>query len=647
MKKITIKLSVLLFLLATNISIAQEEQKEKVEHLDEIVLSDTKFELKKKYSGKIIYKITQKDIQQNTGKTVIDLLDNIAGIEINGNNNTAGSNIGLYIRGGRNRQVAVLIDGVLVSDPTGISSGYNLNLLNLSEIESIEVLKGSSSTLYGSGAATGVINIKLKKASKKPISFNYMASVGTNNSQQNQNRNLEELSQNISVRGTLNKFTYLTSFSLFKTDGMSSANDKDAMEPFETDAFLSKDGLLKLGLKASEKISFEFFGNYNQYNYDYDAGAYIDSDVNNAYEEQLRYGLKSNFNYNKGYLVATVSVSDLERGFDSYNSWSDTVDSYFYEGKSLFAELVNKYDFSKQVHLITGINYQNFKNNTKTPFGNIDSNLANYNTIDPFASIVFTSDFGLNINTGARLNNHSEYGNHLVYHINPSYNITYTDVNKFKILGSYSTAFIAPSTYQLFSQYGNLDLNPEENKTIEFGFDISHKKWLQASSVFFYREEENTIVFVTDPITYAGSYQNASENQNAKGIETTIRINPLNKMGLNFSYTYTNKSADLDYIPKHKLTASFEASPFKNTFVSVNFKNVGERTYFDQWGSFGVAGEDVIIDSYSLIDLNVNYKWEYLTIFTSLSNIFNEDFEDTLGYSTKGRNFRLGLKFNF
>ena len=647
MKKITIKLSVLLFLLATNISIAQEEQKEKVEHLDEIVLSDTKFELKKKYSGKIIYKITQKDIQQNTGKTVIDLLDNIAGIEINGNNNTAGSNIGLYIRGGRNRQVAVLIDGVLVSDPTGISSGYNLNLLDLSEIESIEVLKGSSSTLYGSGAATGVINIKLKKASIKPISFNYMASIGTNNTQQNQNTNFEELSQNIGVRGTLNKFTYLTSFSLFKTDGMSSANDKDAMEPFETDAFLSKDGLLKLGLKASEKISFEFFGNYNQYNYDYDAGAYIDSDVNNAYEEQLRYGLKSNFNYNKGYLVATVSVSDLERGFDSYNSWSDTVDSYFYEGKSLFAELVNKYDFSKQVHLITGINYQNFKNNTKTPFGNIDSNLANYNTIDPFASIVFTSDFGLNINTGARLNNHSEYGNHLVYHINPSYNFIYTDVNKFKILGSYSTAFIAPSTYQLFSQYGNLDLNPEENKTIEFGFDISHKKWLQASSVFFYREEENTIVFVTDPITYAGSYQNASENQNAKGIETTIRINPLNKMGLNFSYTYTNKSADLDYIPKHKLTASFEASPFKNTFVSVNFKNIGERTYFDQWGSFGVAGEDVIIDSYSLIDLNVNYKWEYLTIFTSLSNIFNEDYEDTLGYSTKGRNFKLGLKFNF
>ena len=98
-------------------------------------------------------------------------MDNIAGVEVNGNNNAPGSNIGLYFRGGRNRQVAVMIDGVLVTDPTGISSCYNLNLLDLNQVESIEVLKGSSSTLYGSGAAAGVINIQVEKSRKDPYFF--------------------------------------------------------------------------------------------------------------------------------------------------------------------------------------------------------------------------------------------------------------------------------------------------------------------------------------------------------------------------------------------------------------------------------------------------------------------------------------------
>ena len=118
MKKLIIKVSALTLLLTANIAFAQENQEEKVEELDEVVLSDTKFELKKENSGKVIYKITSKEIKQNTGKTVMDLLDNIAGVEVNGNNNAAGSNIGLYFRGGRNRQVAIVIDGVQVIDPT-------------------------------------------------------------------------------------------------------------------------------------------------------------------------------------------------------------------------------------------------------------------------------------------------------------------------------------------------------------------------------------------------------------------------------------------------------------------------------------------------------------------------------------------------
>ncbi|PHR74507.1 MAG: TonB-dependent receptor [Lutibacter sp.] len=642
MKKISIKLSALALLLTTaSVAFAQENQKE-IEQLDEVVLSDTKFELKKENSGKVIYKITSKEIKQNTGKTVIDLLDNIAGVEVNGNNNASGSNVGLYFRGGRNRQVAVVIDGVLVTDPTGISSSYNLNLLDLNQVESIEILKGSSSTLYGSGAANGVINIKLKKASNTPISFNYMASVGTNDTQRNRKTNLDELNQSVGVRGTLDKFSYLANFSMSSVDGMSSANDKNAATPFEKDAFQSNNSMLKLSYQATEKLNFELFGDYNKYEYDYDGGAYFDSEINNGFENQLRVGFKSNFKYNKGEMIGTVSLSDVERGFDSYNGFSDSVDNYLYEGKSLFAEIINKYNFSENVHIITGVNYQDFDNQTTTPFGNIDNDLANYTTIDPFASVVYIRN-KFNLNAGLRLNNHSEYGNHLVYHVNPSYNLKSSDDFKLKALASYSTAFIAPSTYQLFSVYGNTDLDPEENSTIEFGLETSYKKWLDASAVFFYREEDNAIV-LPDFITY----RNAAYTTNAKGVETVVSIKPIDKVTVTLAHTYTNKSADFDYIPKHKINANISVKPLERTFVSLNFKNVGERTYFDQYGSFGAAGENVVIDSYSLVDLSVNHHLgSHMVLFGSLNNMFNEDYEDTLGFSTKGRNFRVGLKLNF
>jgi len=647
MKKISIKLSALTLLLTVNIAFAQEQKEEKVTQLDEVVLSDTKFELKKEHSGKIIYKITQKDIEQNVGKTVIELLDNIAGVEVNGTNSVKGTNLGLYFRGGRNRQVAVLIDGVLVSDPTGIASVYNLNLIDINQIESIEILKGSSSTLYGSGAATGVINIKLKKASKAPISLNYSMSVGTNDTQRNRTSNFDEINQNVGIRGTLNKFNYIANYNLSKSDGMSAASDVNSTTPFEKDGFKSNNGLLKLGYEVNDNLSFELFGNYNKYDYDYDDSAYTDSNINNGYEKEIKHGLKANFSYNKGELVVIVSASNLKRGFDSFNSFGGTTDNYLYEGKSLSAEMVNKYTFNEEFHVILGLNYQDFDNQTNTPFGNIDSNIAKYTTTDPYASVVHTGKNGLNVNAGVRLNNHSEYGNHFVYHFNPSYNILANDVAKLKVLASYSTAFIAPSTYQLFSVYGNLDLKPEENTTIEFGFDASYKKWLEVSSVFFYRDEENKVIFNFDPLTFVSQYGNAENTTNAKGVETVVRLKPIDKVTVNLTHTFTHKSEDFHYIPKNKITASVAVTPFKNTTVVVSFKNLSDRSasYYDAT-IFSVV--DTTMKSYSLVDFSVSHKLlSHLTVFGSLNNAFNEDYEDVYGFSTKGRNIKLGLKLNF
>ena len=242
-------IGVMAFNLVSTTFFAQKKtsQKDKVETLQEVVVTATKFNLKKENTGKVIHKITKKELQQNAGKTVIEILNTISGIDIRGVNSNPTEPRSINIRGGRSRQVLILIDGVAVTDQSAINQEFDLRLIALNQIESIEILKGASSTLYGSGAATAVINIILNKASKNKISGSFETSVGSNNTASYSESMLSDRNQNININGSFGSFNFLGSFSLTGVDGMSSAKSSTNSE-FENDAYYGKNGLLKLGI---------------------------------------------------------------------------------------------------------------------------------------------------------------------------------------------------------------------------------------------------------------------------------------------------------------------------------------------------------------------------------------------------------------
>ncbi|MCI2228074.1 TonB-dependent receptor [Polaribacter sp. MSW13] len=623
------------------------QQKEKVETLDEVVLTATKFKLKKENTGKVIQKITQKQLQQNAGKNVVDILNMIAGIDVRGVNSNASEPRSINIRGGRSRQVLVLIDGVPVTDQSGINQEFDLRLLALSQIESIEILKGASSTLYGSGAATAVINILLKKASKNQISGSFETSLGTNNTAKITGSGLSDKNQNVNLNGSLGKFNFLGSFSITGIDGMSSAKSKTNTE-FDKDAFHRKNTLLKLGYDFSKNMSVETFLNYDEFDYNFDAGAFSDSDVNTGNQEQFRVGVKPKFSYKNGQVYLLASLNVVERDVDQFNSYAGTLDNYEFVGRSINLDLVNKYDFKEiNFQLITGLNYQKHSNNTVTPFAIIDKSVANFSTIDPYASVVYISNYGLSVNVGGRLNIHNVYGNHLVYDGNLAYSVLKNETASVKLLTSYSTAFIAPSLYQLYDGFaGNLDLKPESNKTFEVGFDASYKDWLKLDAVYFNRKEDDAIVYNNSTYKYA----NGSSNSN--GFEVNSVISPVSFLTFNASYTYVDKDEleDFnDYIPANKIVAGVDITVLENTFFNFTYRSVGERTYFDRYGSFGAFGADVILPSYQVLDFSANYKLlnETVTLFGAVTNLLNEDYDDILGYSTRGRNIKFGVRLQF
>jgi len=622
-------------------------QKENVEVLKEVVITATKFNLKKENTGKVIHVISQKQLQQNAGKTVIEILNTIAGIDVRGVNANPSEPRSINIRGGRSRQVLVLIDGVPVTDQSAINQEFDLRLLAVNQIETIEILKGASSTLYGSGAATAVINVILKKASKDSISGSFETSLGSNNSANTSKTALADRNQNVNLNGSLGNFNFLASFSITGVDGMSSAKST-TNAVFENDGFNSKNTLLKLGYKINDKINITSFLNYDEFEYDFDASAFSDSKVNEGDQEQLRVGIRPNYKYNNGEVYMLASANVVKRNLNQFNSFSNTLDGYEFVGRSVNVDLVNKYKFSGvNIQLITGLNYQIHSNNTVTPFATIEKGIANFNTIDPYASVVYISNSGLSVNVGGRLNMHNVYGNQFVYDGNLAYSVIKNKAYSVKLLTSYSTAFIAPSLYQLYDGFsGNIDLNPETNETFEAGFDAAYNDIIQFDAVYFNRKETDAIIY--DNTTYG--YGNSSSN--ASGLEVNAKVKATSFLSVNGSYTYisSNELEDFnDYIPANKIVMGLDVTPFENAFLNFTYRNVGERTIFDRYGSFGTAGEDVVLDNYQVLDFMANYKVldGTVTFFTAVTNILNEDYDDIFGYSTRGRNYKVGVRLQF
>ena len=614
----------------------------KIEQLDEVVVTNSKFNLKRENSGKVITKITQKELQQLQGKSIADIINNTAGIEINGTKSNAGQTLSYFVRGGRNRQVLILIDGIAVTDASQIANDYDLRLLNTDQVESIEILKGASSTLYGSGAATAVINIKLKEASKNKVTANFRSVLGSNQSQDDNNYAIEDFKNSVSVNGTLNKFNYLASFGNQYTSGLSAiANGTEA------DAFNSVNGNLKLGYNFSDAFKLNVYGSFDDYKSDFDDGStFVDAD-NVSISNQYRIGMSPSFNYKNGSITLNTAYNNIEREVESNYPTQ-------FNAESLVVDAFNKYNFNDRFYTVLGLNVQD--NNMESfaiPFGStnfeqsIDPEKGSFTIIDPYANVVYESDFGLSMNAGVRLNNHSEYGSHFVYSVNPSYkkNVHFGYV---KGLVSYSTAYITPSLYQLFEPtYGNADLKPEENATIEIGGEVSVKDKATFSLVYFNRKETNFIDFV-DLGSWVFQYKNIDEEFTASGIELTSNYKFSSALNLSANATYTNVEDDLNLrIPELKVNAKLDYQMCPKTMVSVSYQFNDDRDDAF-YNSTTFMTEDVTLKSYSLLDFYISRKIakDKMTVFVNVTNLLNEDFQELYRYATKGRNINIGFNLS-
>ncbi|MDO5616945.1 MAG: TonB-dependent receptor [Cruoricaptor ignavus] len=590
-------------------------------------------------TGKNVILLTQKDLEKYKGQNLNDILQQVSGFQITGNFNGNQEPKSPKIRGGKLANFLVLVDGVPMKDVTG--NDYNamdLRLIAAENVESIEVLNGASSVLYGSNATVSVINIKTKKSSTKKLQGEIGARGGS----------FGTYAQNAGVRGNISGFTYQVSGFNEKSNGLSSALGED----FDKDGFEKQNILANVGYH-NERFSVNLNSGWNHNLFSYDNGAFTDGKKRGE-DQQFYLGGNVGYNYKNGALVANIRHSTNERALKDFDGQA-FYDQYLYKGDNFFGEIYNTYNFGELLKLTGGFQYEKQSMSySEKPWNSptLQEVLDFDNTNVYFADVFVNANFKykkFRLDAGGRLVNHSKFKSHFVYSINPYF---LQELNGLYLKAGYSfaTAFIAPTLYQNFGDIYTLpnpDLKPETNESHEIDLSFGNKeRTFVINASLFQRNERDIFVYQLNP-NFTGMFVNEAKNK-AKGFEfgADYTINKYLKVGGNYSFVEKDNQATMLRQPKHRVNSYVEISPLRFTRLVLSHQYVDKRS--DVFYDSNFIRQDVVVGSFNLFNLNVNQKiTNALEAYVNIGNLFNTSYVDVVGYTTKPRFYTVGLGYKF
>ncbi|RKR84798.1 vitamin B12 transporter [Mucilaginibacter gracilis] len=624
---------------------AQNTKKDTVTHLNEVVVTASRSAKKLSDIGRVVTVISSQEINRSQGKTLPQLLNTVAGITFSGAQNNIGISSSVFLRGATTGNTLILIDGFPVNNASSIDGSYDLNAFSLDQIDHIEILKGSGSTLYGSDAVAGVINIITKHPQNQDLVGDVQFSGGSYNT----------FKGSIGLNGRLNKTGISLNFSNLRSDGFAAATDTTGKMGFKKDGYLQQSLSLNLNQYLSNKFTlngnFQLSANTGDLPY----GAFKDDKDYNYNNLFLFGGLGAKLVLPKGSLLFNVSQNTVWNNF--YNSPPDNDSTHSVTqniGRITNAEVVLNQALGEYFDITSGGSFKYSNTGQYSLYEQayyhpkpVDSYISGNNNISSaYTSLFFKSDI-FHMELGGRYNRHSKYGNNLTYTVNPSVIIA----NQLKVFITVASAYKAPSLYQLYSQYRNSDLKPETTTSYEAGFDWDITKALSFNTVFYKRKTTNVIYFYTDA-SYKSTYQNGNLEDD-QGFESELKYRKNDFTASAYAAYVTGTQTDTKGVDTHNLLrrprntygGNVSYQLIKALSVGVNYKYTGERSdtrFLDVAPYSRVEG----LKAYNLFDVHVQASaTKNLSLFVDLNNVFNVKYTDWIGYSTRGFNAYGGIKY--
>jgi vitamin B12 transporter len=602
--------------------------------------------------------ITRQEIEHAGSRDLSQVITELGGVFINGYTNNAGKEKNIYLRGAKVDYTLITIDGVPVYDASGIGSNFDIRYIPIDNVERIEILKGSQSTLYGSDAIAGVINIITRKSGNQPFSVFGTAHYGSYDTRR----------LNAGINGKSGVFDYNVGYTHFKTDGFSEAQQPAASSTvFDKDGYQQNSVQANFGIQAAKQIRLQPFVRYSHNKGSLDDDAFTDAPDFTNTSKNWQAGINNTIGVGKAQVHALYQYNNTNRNYldDSLKPGSYYVYNHAdYKANEHFAEAFVVYPFNA-VKLTAGADfrassydYNAIQKNIYSPVIDmlaLSSDSAKQNQAGAYAALNYLHH-GFNIEGGGRFNHHSEYGSNFAFNLNPSYFIQ----KRVKLYANASSGYKVPSLYQLFSEYGNKALKPETSVNLEGGVQYFTKdEKLNLRATYFNRRVKDVIAFFSDPITFKPQYIN-QDKQNDHGFEAEARTLLLNKIQVKALYSYVDgeittkqNGKDTTYFnllrrPKSILTASVASQLTKALYASLQMNAVGKSkdVYFDP---VTFAAQDITLKSYVLLNFYAEYGFlnNRLKVFADIRNITDAKYSDIYGYNTAGFNTYGGLRFHF
>jgi vitamin B12 transporter len=601
--------------------------------LDQVVVTASKIPLTQRETTKPVIVITRQEIERNSGRNLSQILNQQSGIRVNDAYGAPSNSRILYMQGAAAQNTLILVDGLPISDPSGVGGLFDLRLLPTSSLERIEIIKGSQSTLYGTDAIAGVVNLITKSGSDELFSTTGRISYGSYNT----------FSGTIGVNGSAgNRLQYMLNYNRESSDGFSAAREPQETDNFSADGFTSDAFFGKVDVGLTDHLTVSPFLNYSQNDGDYDEGAFQDAD--NFYSLELfNPGLQARFSMGNVRINGGYNYTRTQRLFESQFGINE------FEGRMHNADIFGNYEIGSNLQFLAGFNFQDFnipgEDNTVDPdrYAQI---------LSPYATFYIKNLNGFSTEIGYRLNNHSEYGNNSTFSFAPAYQLT----DQVKLFGSISSGFKAPTLDELFGPFGaNPDLEPQRSLYYNAGVEsYLRDQSVKLSAQYFNREIDDLIIYA------AAGYINR-DKQSDQGVELSADVLFSDRLRAGVWYNYvdgeiTTLDDDGNEISRDNLIRRPSNSFGFNTalnftdrlLVRVDGEYNGERDdIFFNPDTF--IQENVILDAYTLVNLYAEYALynRQITLFGDVKNLFNTDFTEVYGFNTTGTAIQAGARFNF
>lgn len=608
--------------------------------LDEVVVTATRTAIPLEESTKSIEVVTSEDKEAQQQNYLPELLDSLPGVLLK-KTGGVGQWSKISIRGAGAQYTQYQYNGLPlrdIGDPQGALTYHVEDLFSGSNLDQVEVLKGTNSTLYGSDAMGGVINMIPQKW-QGGLKTEVRTEVGPNSTVLG------------NARVAYGQETYYIDFNplYVTTDGL--PNDGAGDFYYDNLGFT-----LGAGVKPFDGASLEFTTLY----YDSELGLgdspSIDADGNliaqQADADQHREGqlyqlgliwthqLRSYWDYTlKGALSGTQRHYFF---YDQEDAHSD------YDGKTDYAEMQHNLHFTEWLTWTIGGEYEKQNYIGKEPS---NPYAGDYTTIefdkqrtslDGFSQLQFALlERSLLLNLGGRYHAPEGFDEKTVWETSAAY--IFKSIGT-KVHAHVGTGYRAPSLYELYGGYvyngtaitiGNADLVPEESLGWEVGVDQSLLDGrLKTGATYFKTEFDHLIDF--DSATFA--YLNV-DTAETSGVETYVGYQPWRALKVNLAYTYTHLEGRKD-IPRHKVDLVVTARPLEDLTVSCRVAYQDDKTVSVSGVAFKEAHP-------AIVDLAVTDKVsEHLDLFVRAENLFDTAYTQS-GYTMPGLSVYGGVKLSY